>query len=339
MRTRRAGVARIGFLLSVVVVFGFASTVSAQTQKKAIERLHRIAAQKEIKESYLDLVFASERILNPKLDEKEVRELIKKMGKAVRDTLGDKKKPRDHIRALNKVVFRDFKFGIPKKLSDPFAMTSDEVLRAYMLHRFIKHKEAYCAGLSMIYFLVGREAKLPVSICNAPMHCYCEFETGKDKKVGIECTARGFLYPQSYIPKINGAKPAASKAGVYFRPLTKKKFLAVQLNSLCFAAASRKKATPLIPKKELVKLADLLVKLDPQNPESLDTAALAYSKSGLHKKALAIMNKAFKNAKTFGNIPPAYRYYAKMQKKYQKAVDDLEKAQKKNGKVEKSNEG
>ncbi len=330
-------VPRLWFILSLLVVCTNANVVGAQTQKKAIETLHRITAQKEMKESYLDLVFASERVMNPKLDEKYVRRFIKKMAAAVREAIDEETNPRNQLQALNKVVFRDFRFDVPSQPSDPFEMTSDEVLRAYMLHRFIKHKEAYCAGLSMVYFLVGREAKLPVSICNAPMHCYCEFQMGKGKKVGVECTARGVILPQSVIPRLLGAKPAAANSGVYFRPLTKKKFLAVQLNSLCFAAASRKKGKTLVPQPDLVKLADLMVKLDPQNPESLDTAALVYHKASLHRKALDTMNKAFRNAKTFGNIPKAYRYYSKMQKKYQKAVDALMKNAPKEKQVKNTN--
>jgi hypothetical protein len=312
-------------LLCIILAAPVRSWAADSSREEAIRHLEQIAAKQITEESFLDLALDAGRVLDPNLDTAGVKKQITDMAAEVRAEVAGKGSSAEKVAALNKVIYETHGFSVPSS-SAPI-ISGKDALDLYMLHRFLATRKAHCEGQATLYAVVGEAAGLPVSICNAPIHSYCQFGTG-DSHLNVECTASGSLRPDARVHRMNGAKPDALGSGVYFGPLTKKQFLCLQVNSLAYGLAKQENGPAPLTMKQLIQLADLIEKLDPDRPESLDTVALIYSQAGDFRRAAKIEQHVLECAERFGTTPSLMNYYRTTLSEYQqKAGESSEKKQ------------
>jgi regulator of sirC expression with transglutaminase-like and TPR domain len=293
--------------LSVAVLVPLGAVKAADTTRaQAIAHLERLTAKAVLDESHLDLALAVGRVVDPELDTAAIKRQIAAMAKEARQATAGKSTPQEKVAALNKVIFQTHGFGVPTAAAP--ILSGDKVLDSYMLHRFVKTRLAHCEGLATLYMIISREASLPVEICNAPIHTYCRYEAG-GSSVNIECTAQGTTRSDAAIHQLNGAKPAAVGSDIYFRPVTKKQFLGMQINALAYGLAKQEGGPAPLTRQQMVQLAELIEKLDPDRPESLDTAALIHSQAGNPRRATAIEAHVVEIARKYGTTAEIMVYF------------------------------
>ena len=297
-----------------VILIAQGSAVVGATTAEAISRLQQLAAQDKVQESCLDLALAAGRVVDPDLDANAVKEQIAKMTEEVRKEAAGKDSPEAKIAALNKVIFQTHGFAVPGSAAP--IISGKDGLDLYLLHRFLKTRKAHCEGMATLYLIVGEAAGLPVTICNAPIHSYCRFETG-GSHLNIECTDRGSLRSDADRQRMNGAKPAAVGSKTYFCPLSKKQFLCLQINALAYGLAKQDKGPAPLDKKQMVQLAELIANLDPGRPESLDTAALIYSQAGDFRRAAELEKSTLDSAQRYGTTAEILSYFRQTLERYQ----------------------
>jgi hypothetical protein len=309
-------------LLSLVLAFPARSWAADASSADAIHHLEQIAAKPVIEESCLDLALDAGRVVDPDLDAASVKKQIAAMADEVRAEAAGKETPAEKVAALNKVIYEAHGFSVPP--SDAPIISGKNALDLYMLHRFLASRKAHCEGQATLYAVVGEAAGLPVAVCNAPIHSYCQFGTG-DAHLNVECTSSGSIRPDARVYRMNGAKPAALGSGVYFSPLTKKQFLCLQINSVAYGLAKQENGPAPLTLKQLVQLADLIQKLDPDRPESLDTVALIYSQAGDYQRAAKIEQHVLECAQRLGTTGSLMNYYRTTLNEYkQKAGEPSE---------------
>jgi regulator of sirC expression with transglutaminase-like and TPR domain len=291
--------------------------VSGKARSEAITVLERMAAKDNPSESFQEIVLATGRVLDPQLDADAVKAEIAAMAGEVRTQVGAEAPARAQAEAMSRVIFQAHGFGRPDT-SAPI-ISGKNGLNLYMLHRFIKTRKAHCEGLSSLYFLVGEAAGLPVSLCNAPIHTYCRLGKGADI-LDIECTQGGRIRAKGEVQRINGATPAAASSLTYFHPLNKKQFIAFQINALAYGLAVQPEGPAPLDKGQMVRLAKLMETLDPDRPESLDTAALIYFQNGDPAHAATIAAHVVSKALELGTTPEVMAHFREMQKKYTTAA-------------------
>jgi hypothetical protein len=292
-------------------------------REAAIGHLEKLAAKPVIGDSYIDLTLAVGRVLDPDLDAAGVKKQIAGMADEVRKVAEGKDAPADQVAAMNKVIYGTHQFSVPA--SDAPIISGKDALNLYLLHRFITTRLAHCEGQATLYAVVGEAAGLPVAVCNAPIHSYCQFGTG-ESHLNVECTRKGGLRSDAVVHHMNGARPESVNTGVYFCPLSKRQFLCLQINSLVYGLAKQENGPAPLTMKQLVRLADLIEKLDPDRPESLDTVALVYSQAGDYRRAVKIEEHVLECAERLGTTYGLMTYYRSTLKEYkQKAGEQADK--------------
>jgi hypothetical protein len=282
--------------------------------------LEQLAAAARIGEGYLDLALEAGRVIDPTLDAASVRSQISKMADEVRAEAVGQGSPKDGVHALNHVVFGVHKFRVPASAAP--VISGADAIDLYVLHRVVKSGKAHCEGLATLYAVVAEAAGLPVGICNAPIHTYCQFGTGPTH-LNIECTQSGALRSDEDIHGINGAKPAAVGSDVYFCALNKRQFLCLQLNAMAYGLAKQQQGPSPLNLGQLVRLADLIEKLDPDRPESLDTAALIHWRAGNDGRAADIERRALTSAERLGAPDYLMAHYRASLSGYERKANKL----------------
>ena len=285
----------------------------ASERDAAIARIERLAAQASPRESFLELALAAGRVIDPDLDGDDVRRRIVGMAQDVRRPSAGKDSPEAAAAAMRQVVFVDHGFATPA--GDAPILTGANVLDLYVLHRLVKTRTAHCEGLATLYLVVGEAAGLPVSICNAPIHTYARVDRD-GSHVNVECTAGGALRPDAAMHRLNGAQPAAVGSETYFRPLDKRQFLCLQVNSLAYGLAKQPQGPAPLDMTQMVRLAEVIERLDPDHPESLDTAALIHARAGDDARAARIEQHALDKAAEYGTTPDVMAYFRDALKRY-----------------------
>jgi regulator of sirC expression with transglutaminase-like and TPR domain len=302
----------VAFLFLVLVAQG-ATQAKELTRADAIRRLESLAAKTSIEESCLDLALAADRIVDPNLNAVEVKRQIAAMAKEVRAAAAGKDAPIPRIIALNTVIFQKHGYSAPD--AEAPILSGKDVLKFYMLNRFIETRQAYCEGLSTLYLAVAEAAEMPIKVCNAPIHTYCRYEAG-DAHFNIECTDRGHARTDQAMQGMNGAKPAAVGSKVYFCPLSKRQFLCLHINSIAYGLAKQEKDPAPLSMEQMVQLAEMIEKLDPNHPESLDTAAMIHAQAGNPQRAAEIEERVIKNAEKYGTTGEIITYFRTTLQKY-----------------------
>ena len=70
---------------------------------------------------------------------------------------------------------------------------------------------------------------------------------------------------------------------------------------------------------QLVRLAEVIQRLDPRQPESLETAALIHHRSGDSQRALQVITRAVDLSQKYGAPDWVLAYYREKQQKYRQA--------------------
>jgi len=281
---------------------------------QAFEKIKALASQEKINSSYLEVALAVCRLDDPDLNETYIKKRIKTMAEATRDKIAGSRDPHKKLNALKYVLFKKYNYRSPPFHID---VTKGNLFNYYLINRFIGKRVAVCEGLSALFLFVAEEAQLPVTICNAPVHCYCEYNVG-NKKENVECTLAGKILPDKILKTLNGATPAAAHSNVYFKPLTPKEFLASYLNSFVFAEVASPKKHTQLSLIQTLQIADILLRISPDRPESLDTAAYIYHKADNNAKALEIIQRSIAKAKEYGTRPEIMTYLLERRKIYEK---------------------
>ena len=298
----------------LVVNPGESSAADGASLERAVAAIEDFSKREAIEGSYFDMALAASRLIDPTLDEKELRAQIDEMAKtASREweaaTTSDAK-----MKALNRVVFQ--KYGFARADSPAPIVSGKGVYETYSLPGVLKGKRGHCEGLSTIYLLVAEQANLPVSIVNLPIHSLCRLDLG-NKPIYVECLRSGAPRSTAEIHEMNGARPAALKSNVYLSPLTKKQFLCLHLNALAYGLIKQDGGPKPLDMSQMLRLAESIKRLDPNHPESLETAALIHFKAGKPNRAREIIAHAIERAETYGTPRWVMAHYHKMQRQYQ----------------------
>jgi len=246
--------------------------------------------------TFLDAALIANRLAQPDLKRDDMEKSIRNMAAKVRRSMGSKSSREEQLDALREVIFEDEGFYAPDA---PAPLTEGKALTYYSLPSVLRKKVAYCEGLSLVFALVGREAGLNVSIMRAPAHVYCRFQ-GDGRGVNIECTAGGRETSDDELIQNSGAKPAARLSGVYFCELTSRGILALQLNSVSYNLITHKSHRKILSPDQWKRVASVLLRLQPNDPETLNTAATIYLMTDDRFTAEMLHRRTLDQVKYFG---------------------------------------
>jgi hypothetical protein len=138
----------------------------------------------------------------------------------------------------------------------------------------------------------------------------------------VECLRSGVVRAGRSTQTMNGAKPAAAESGVYFSSLTKKQFLNLHVNALAYGLIQQPDGPKPLEMSQIVRLADAIERLDPNRPESLETAALIHFKAGNVDRAVEIIRVVVQRAEAYGAPDWVLSHYRKMKWQYRHAMPD-----------------
>jgi hypothetical protein len=138
----------------------------------------------------------------------------------------------------------------------------------------------------------------------------------------VECLRSGVVRAGRSTQTMNGAKPAAAESGVYFSSLTKKQFLNLHVNALAYGLIQQPDGPKPLEMSQIVRLADAIERLDPNRPESLETAALIHFKAGNVDRAVEIIRVVVQRAEAYGAPDWGMSHYRQMLRKYEDAVGE-----------------
>jgi len=246
--------------------------------------------------TFLDAVVIANRLAQPELKRDDVEKSIRGMASKVRRSMGSRSTGEEQLDALREVIFEREGFYAPEM---PAPLTEGKALNFYALPSVLRKKVAYCEGLSLVFALVGREAGLNVSVLRAPAHVYCRFQSGS-QTVNIECTAGGRETSEDELIQNSGAKPAARFSGVYFCELTSRGILALQLNSVSYNLITHKSHRRILSPDQWKRIASVLLRLQPDDPETLNTAATIYLMTDDRFTAEMLHRRTLDQVKFFG---------------------------------------
>jgi regulator of sirC expression with transglutaminase-like and TPR domain len=290
----------------------------ADATEQALRHLESLSRRERIEESYLDLSLAVSRVMNPGLNGREIRSRIVEMGEAARSAWQAATTPQAKVTALSDTVFNKFKF---RTTPGNAPITEGDQLEAYLLAGVVRRKSGFCEGLSVVYVVVAEQAGLPVSAVNVPIHTLCRIDFDDGANYYVECTKSGALCDANAVRRMNGLKDtaAAKKDGVYLTPLSKRQFLNLQVNALAYGLVQQKRGPAPLTMGQLVRLAEVIQRLDPRRPESLETAALIHHRNGDSQRALQVITCAVDLSQKYGAPGWVLAYYRDKQQKYRRA--------------------
>lgn len=303
-----------------------------KTIAEAIAACQELARKDEKDLTFLGVVLAAGRVLQPDLDcaviERQIQEIAGKAKTAAAKETGAQAK----IAAVNKIIYKDYGFRTDMSGAGDNAMFEfEDGLDASLLHRVLARKQGVCLGLSTVYLVVAEKAQLPVVGIHAPYHIFCRYNAEPDK-INIECTAQGIATTDVAERRITGATEAGMISEQYFRPITKKQMLSDQLNNLAYCLGTRKKGPAPLTMAQVGEIADLAAKLQPKAHEVLDTAGLLQFINGNPVRALQICDQAIELAKEYGGPGPTLPQYEERKKQYEEAIEKSKKAKEPLGK-------
>jgi len=287
------------------------------THGGAVEAIEQLSRLEKIEGSYADMAIAASRLIQPALDDEPLRQQIREMAVAAVKAWEAEETPKGKVGALSRVVFETYGFSKPAAAAP--VISGEGILQTYLLPGVLKGKRGHCEGLSTVYLLVAEQAELPVSIVNLPIHSLCRVDL-EGRKMYVECLSSGALRPARSVQTMNGVKPAAAKSGVYLAPLTKKRFLNLHVNSLAYGLIQQPGGPKPLDMNQMVRLADAIERLEPDRPESLDTAALIHFKAGNVVRARELSKRTVKLAEKLGTVSWVMSHFRKMQRQYRDAT-------------------
>lgn len=280
-------------LLHLPCAFG-ANAEDAASVEAAVREIERCVDRPPA--TFLEAALAANRLAQPNLKAEQIERSIREMAARVKKVAGKKFTSETQLEALNEVLFEREGFSAPEK---PAPLLEGKALDFYALPTVLQKRIAYCEGLALVYVLVGREAGLPVSILRAPAHVYCRYQLG-GRSVNIECTAGGRETTEDELIENSGAKPAARASGVYFCELTARGILALQLNSVTYNMVTHKKRRTHLSPDQWKRVASVLLRLQPNDPETLNTAATIYLLNNDRFTAEMLHRRTLDQVKSFG---------------------------------------
>ena len=290
----------------------------ADATEQALRRLESLSRQGRIEESYLDLSLTVSRVIDPDFSDREIRSQIVEMGKAARSAWQGATTPEAKVAALGDTVFKKFKFRLTPGNAP---ITEGDQLEAYLLPGVVRRKSGFCEGLSVVYVVVAEQAGLPVSAVNVPIHTLCRIDFDDGASYYVECTRSGAPREAKAVRRMNGLKDAAAakKDGVYLTPLSKHQFLNLQVNALAYGLVQQRRGPAPLTMGQLVRLAEVIQRLDPRRPESLETAALIHHRNGDSQRALQVITRAVDLSQKYGAPGWVLAYYRDKQQEYRQA--------------------
>jgi regulator of sirC expression with transglutaminase-like and TPR domain len=291
---------------------------AAKSHAEAIAAVQESAKKDETELTYLSVVIAASRVVEPALDEKKIERQVQALADKVKAAVATAATARAKIAAINNVIYTESGFRSEREV-DVSPLAGEGALKASLLHCVLERKQGICLGLSTLYLVLAERAGQPIYAAHAPYHIFCRMDDGADH-FNIECTANGTIRSDEAIARRVGATAAARKGDLYFRRLTKKEVLSDQLNNLAYDLAIRKQGPAPLTWAQVVEIIDLAAKLQPQSHEVLDTAGLVHSQAGNPVRALAICDQAIALCKEFGAPPEVLPGYEKRKQAYEAAV-------------------
>jgi regulator of sirC expression with transglutaminase-like and TPR domain len=294
--------------------------VKARSVADAISACQDLAKKDEKDLSFMEVVLAAGRVLQPELDSTAIEKQIDAIATKVKAAVDEEDNPKAKIAAINRIIYKEYGFQ-----TDMSAASSDAIfdfedgLENSLLDRVLSRKKGICLGLSTLYLVVAEKAKLPIVGVHAPYHIFCRYEEG-EAKLNIECTARGATLSDKAVARRTGCTPAGMKSDQYFCPITKKQMLSDQLNNLAYCLGTRKKGPAPLSMAQVGEIADLAAKLQPKSHEVLDTAGLLQFKNGNPGRALQICDQTIELVKEYGAPESAIPQYEERKQQYEAAI-------------------
>ena len=279
----------------------------------------------------LDLVLAAWRLVKPDLNQTHVEELLAPVviaANAAWLTVGPDKPIQLRARALVQAISQHVR---PAEGAAPI-LTGAGVYETYSLPGVLEGGRGHCEGLATLYYVVGDLINVDIAMVNLPVHTVVQINTSRHLTVdAAETTQSIFVDPTKgatrslfKVERMNGLRPnAARDGGPYLRPLSRRQLLALQANALAFAVVKqheqRSGPPPPLSMDQLARVARLVATLDPDRPESLETAAVVLSRHGDHASAAAHIEHAIAQADAFGAPPEVIRHYHKIRREVSEA--------------------
>lgn len=168
---------------------------------------------------------AAEDLTGAPFDPVAVEREIDRLAAGARLAIGDRKRPKEVIAALNRFLFRKEGFTYDCAAGNP---------DYYFLDRMIAGKRGNCLGLAALYLVLAERLLLPIYGVYVPSHCFARYEDGS-VRVNIEMGEKGGARDDGSYRRDFGF----GEEGPYLVSLGKNQMLGVYLKSLG-AAFSRK---------------------------------------------------------------------------------------------------
>ncbi|MHC4917668.1 MAG: transglutaminase family protein [Planctomycetota bacterium] len=275
-----------------------------KTRAEAIAAVKRLAAGDESALTYLGVVIAASRVLQPDLDAARIEKQVDEIAAKVKAAAAGAETAEEKIAAMNKVIYGQS--GFRTDIVAGSSPTSGQgALDASMLHRVLERKQGVCLGLTTVYVVVAERAGLPIYPVHAPCHIFCRYEDGMgtllEEQVNVECTAGGIARSDRAIARKVRATRAAMRSKTYFRLATRKEMLADQINNLAYDLAARR-----------------------EGPAPLNWALVHY-KAGHPVKALALCDQAISLCREFGAPAVVMPFYRRRRAELERAVQAARK--------------
>lgn len=129
---------------------------------------------------FVNEVIALNQILEPDLDEEQLRDRYRTLVKQCRQSIGDQRQPGKIIAALNSVLLTDREVSY----------LSNIYWRDASLNAAVVHKRCNCLAGSTLYVCIAHSLSLPIHMVLSPGHAFVRWDDGK-QHINIETTDGG----------------------------------------------------------------------------------------------------------------------------------------------------
>ena len=179
--------------------------------------------------TFVQEVIKLNRLLEPELDETQLKESFAQLVAQCQAAIQDQENPEATIAALNNILLKDRKISYLSNIYWRDASLSAAVLNG----------QCNCLAGSTLYVCIGQSLDLPIHMVLSPGHAFVRWEN-KQARINIETTNLGKAYSdEHYLWGANQISPLDIQALRYGKSLTTKECLAELQYIVAFQMRSR----------------------------------------------------------------------------------------------------
>ncbi len=267
----------------------------------------------ETPETGLDLVKACAVIaecIGRKTDAEELSAKVDELAEKLELKLEGADTDEEKIDRFINFLFKDLEVKADSRMPGRFFLLSD----------VLKKKKADSLGMSLLGYVLGRKAGLPVHVVASPHHVFLRYKS-EDTFRNIEVYAGGEGHSNAYYRRAGNLKQSCIGEGMYLVNMKKKEILGLLLLETAVDYYGGKRAG------EGLAYYETITKLLPKFPDVYIRFAFLFSCSGAKEKAVenyktaAMLNPAFVGAwVNIGLIRTGQKKYKEAEAAFKKAV-------------------